>query len=243
MTPILSIPLVGRVYLVVLVVGALVIGLEHLIVPPQVRATTVQLFAGSVYATRQMSAFAASPLLIGVHALAGVIFTALVPVQLSASVRWRSTRVHRWTGYAFVASAWIVAISGVAVSYVYPFAGRAGMIPNLLSAALLMFCTVAGILNVRRGELAAHRAWMMRAMAIGLGIVLSRVYLPLLVQVFKLPADEAMAQVFWLGSGTNLLMVEWWLQRARGRTKPPGAAAYPKRRTVPVDGILDEGIR
>jgi uncharacterized membrane protein len=213
----------GRAYLVVLVVGALVIGLEHLLIDPQTRAMTVRLFAGPAYASRQMAAFAAEPWLIGIHAASGVLFTLLVPWQLSTRLR-RERRLHRWAGYVFVVCAWTMAATGVAVSYAYPFAGRAGMIPNLLFGALLAFCTVAGVQNARRRRIDAHRAWMLRAAGIGLGIVLSRLYLPLLVQVFGLPADQAMAQVFWLGSGTNLVLVEWWLRRTSRRDASLGAA-------------------
>ena len=72
--------------------------------------------------------------------------------------------------------------------------------------------------KVLRRRLNRHGEWMLRVVAVALGIGLSRVYLSALVHFGGLAASEAMGIVFWLGSGSNLLITEIWL-RARRRAK------------------------
>lgn len=200
-------------YVGFLVVATLVIGLEHLLVPPSARAPMVALFSGSEYATNQLDAFAARPWLIGIHAASGVIFASMVPLQLWRGLRAARPSWHAMTGWTFIIAAWCSAASGIGVAYAYPFAGRAAVIPNVVSAIAIAGFTIAAVRSARRRDFGSHTRWMLRASAIGLGIALSRLYLPLLVQGLGLPPHEAMAQVFWLGSGTNLLLVEFWIVR------------------------------
>lgn len=213
------------VYLFALVAGSLLIGFEHMLIPPQTRVSIVSQFAGQKYASTQLSAFAQNPLLIDFHALAGILFASLVPVQLWNGLRQKRPAIHRMSGWSFIVTSWVLAISGVAVSYAYAFAGRAAVIPNIISASAMISFTVAALMSAKRRHFDLHRAWMLRAAAIGLGIALSRIYLPILVQFFHLPSDQAMAQVFWLGSGTNLFLTELWLRRgSRHGAKASGSA-------------------
>ncbi|MGV7196349.1 DUF2306 domain-containing protein [Xanthomonas axonopodis] len=213
-------------YLLLMSCCALIIGAEHVLVPIADRVPLVSAFAGPAYAQIQLSAFAARPGLINFHVGAGILFCAAIPFQLSNALRRRSVRAHRTVGWIFISAAWCTAFSGVLVSLAYPFAGRAGIIPNLVSATAIMVFTLCAVASARRGDIVAHRAWMLRTVAIGTGIALSRVYLPLLVNLAGLPTDQAMAQVFWLGSGTNLLIVELMMRR-RQRTPSRAATVGP----------------
>lgn len=210
-----------RAYFFLTLFGTLVIGLEHLFVPAAVRAVVVERVVGQEYVLQQLLEFARRPLLIGVHATAGVLFALLVPLQLSSRFRARYLPLHRAAGWIFVISAWTVGVSGVGVAYAYPFAGRAGVIPNAVSASFLIASTLMAVTSARQGQLERHRAWMTRVVAVGLGIALSRAYVLLLVQGFGLPAREALAQVFWLGSGSNLLLAELWLRFGRAESRQP----------------------
>ena len=57
---------------------------------------------------------------------------------------------------------------------------------------------------------------MLRATAMTVGITLSRVYEPMLVNLAHMDPRQATALVFWLGQGEGLLVAELWLRRAGG---------------------------
>jgi uncharacterized membrane protein len=222
-----------RCYFFLLLAGTLVIGIEHLLVPASERVALVSRFAGADYATHQIPEFASRPVLIGAHAIGGILFASIVPLQLWRKFRQRQRRVHRWSGWTFILACWFTAVTGVMVAYAYPFAGRAGVIPNLVSAVCLIWFTLAAVSSARRRDFAAHERWVLRTVAIGFGIALARVLLPILVQWFGLDARQALGQVFWLGSGLNLLLMEAWLRRRatssatparRGRLEAPAVA-------------------
>ena len=203
----------GYVYFLAVLIGTLVIGLEHLFLPMAIRVSTVRSVAGQDYALNQLGAFARRPFLIGLHAAFGVLFASIIPMQFWRGFRRRFRSAHKWIGWTFAISTVAVAVTGIGVSYAYPFAGRAGVVPNVIFGLILVALMVTAVNHARSREIAKHEEWVLRAAMCGLGIALSRLYLMILVQWFGLPARESMAQVFWLGAGTNLLLVELWIRR------------------------------
>ena len=79
-----------------------------------------------------------------------------------------------------------------------------------------MTCVACAWSSIRRRDVFAHEAWVARAAAMTVGITLSRLYEPLLVQVFHMGARPALATVFWLGQGEGLAAAEVWLRRPGG---------------------------
>ena len=209
--------------LVLLAAGSLAIGLQHLLLPAPVRHVMAAQFAGPDYVARQSMAFDDHPLLINVHAAFGVIFALTAPVQFWSALRNRNRPLHRLLGYTFAATALLVAVTGAAVAYVYPFTGAFGLLPNTLSAAAIIYATVRAVKAARRRDFVDHRAWMVRVTAIGLGIALARMYVLIFVQVAGLSAQSAVALSFWLGSGTLLLLAELYLAAGRPRRRAEAA--------------------
>jgi uncharacterized membrane protein len=180
------------------------------------RKIMITAFAGRSYAEVQLVAFAKRPGLISVHAVAGVVFAAIAPLQFWARLRARFRQAHRANGYALILTMAVLAISGVAVSIVYPFAGLAGIVPNVFWLGFLAVCMTNALRQIRRRDLTGHQTWMTRAVAATLGITLSRLYLPLLTAGLGVSSRTALATVFWVGAGSSLLIAEIWL-RSRGR--------------------------
>lgn len=202
-------------FLLALAAGALAISATHLLVPFRDQAPSVAVFAGERYAQVQLPAFARRPTLVRTHAVLGAVFAMLAPFQFWKGFRAKHRRVHRMMGYAAMADLTLLAVTGLAVSIVYPFAGMAAVLPNIVWMAAILGCTGAALANIRRRRVAAHEAWVTRASAIALGIVLSRLYLLALEAGAHMPSAPALALVFWLGAGTNLALAEAWLQWRR----------------------------
>jgi uncharacterized membrane protein len=204
------------VFLLTLGLGALVIGLINVFVPFATQAAGVAPFAGTEYANEQFGAFARNPMPIHLHAATGVIFVVIAAFQFWRRFRNRNLRLHRAMGYAGLACLVILPTSGVACAIIYPFAGTPGVFPNLFWMLAILWCVTASWRAIRRRDLRGHEAWVTRAAAMTVGITLSRLYQPLLIQVFNMEPHTSLAVVFWLGQGEGLVAAEFWLRRPGG---------------------------
>ncbi len=203
----------AQAFLILLALGAFGIGLNTALVSFKDQAASVAALSGQLYADVQLGSFARNPVLIRSHAVMGSAFVLIAALQFWRGFRTRYPQAHRIMGYAGLALLSLLPITGVAASIVYPFSGVPGVIPNLFWAAIILFSVGKAWLAIRRRDVIDHEAWVMRATAMTVGITLSRIYEPVLVQVFHMQARPAVALVFWLGQGEGLLAAEVWLRR------------------------------
>jgi hypothetical protein len=200
-------------FLILLAVAAFGIGLNTALVPFRQQAASVAALSGRLYADVQLSAFARNPVLIRSHAVMGSAFVVVAAFQFWPGFRRRHPRPHRIMGYAGLALLSLLPVTGVAASIVYPFSGFPGVVPNLFWGAIILFCVAKAWRAIRRRDIVEHEAWVTRATAMTVGITLSRIYEPILVQLLHMEPRAAVALVFWLGQGEGLLAAEAWLRR------------------------------
>jgi uncharacterized membrane protein len=112
----------------------------------------------------------AAPLSHWLHSLAGVLFGLLGPLQFARALRARFGALHRLAGRVFVAAGLLMALSGLSLLLqVDSIATPLLDIARATFSAALIAALVLGILAARARDRAAHRAWMIRAYAIGMG--------------------------------------------------------------------------
>lgn len=155
------------------------------------------------------------------------------PFQFSAAIRERWTRLHRATGRVYITCC---LVGGVA-AFVMSLASSVGLLGFFgfgSLAVLWVVATTRAYRAIRRGDVASHRAWMMRSFALTFAAPTLRLWLfvLLLPQVlwFGVPADEAYTNAYapvpflsWL---PNLVVAELLIRR-RG---------LPALRMTPVAG-------
>jgi len=202
--------------LILLGVGALLIGLNFLLVPTAVQKDSVAALAGQEYVDVQLAAFDINPLLIRLHVAIGVLFVGLSALQFWRNFRNRDLKRHRIIGYAAFGCLVLLPVTGVAATLVYPFAGMAAVWPNVFWSLAIGGCVVSAWRSIRRRDVIDHEAWVTRATGMTLGITLSRLYEPILVNLFHMDVRLAFAVVFWLGQGEGLIAAEFWLRRPGG---------------------------
>lgn len=126
----------------------------------------------------------AEPLAVVLHIVAALLFSLLGAWQFSAELlprraaapvptRRRAPHWHKVSGRVVVVAGLVVALTGMWMAAFYPFP-TALQGPLLLTVRLLVGTAMAvslvlAVTTIRRGNVAAHRAWMMRAYALGLG--------------------------------------------------------------------------
>ena len=208
-------PKVARAFLIALGLGALGIGLNNLFVPTALQADSVTQLVGKAYLD-QLADFDRHPFLIRSHAAMGSLFVLAAVFQFWPAMRRRYRQTHRWVGYAGLALLVALPVTGVISTIVYPFAGLAGVWPNLVWMIAIIYCAVQAFQAARGRDFARHEIWVTRAAGMTVGITLSRMYGPLLVHLAHMDTRTMTALIFWLGQGEGLIAAEIWLRRADG---------------------------
>jgi uncharacterized membrane protein len=183
----------------------------------------VPVFAGVARAAELASApevtpdnarFVAAPVPIILHIVAGIIFGLLGALQFAP--RLRRYRWHRYAGRLLVPAGIVLAGSGLwmTLAYKLPSVEDSPLtVVRVLVSTGMLACLVLGFLAVRRRDFGTHRAWMMRAYALGLGAG---------TQVFTflgwnlavgMPGPIAYASLMAAAWLINLAVAEWVIRR------------------------------
>ncbi|RMF16844.1 MAG: DUF2306 domain-containing protein [Gammaproteobacteria bacterium] len=151
-----------------------------------------------------------TPIPIVIHLLTRIVFNLLAPLQFVHALRQRFPQWHRRSGHLLLVAALAASLLALWMNQFFPPFGT-----GLKYLAILVFgigtlmSLYFGIRAIRRGDVARHRLWMSRVMAICLAPAVSRVILlPLFVSLGELNVVFIEA-VVWFSNVCNLLVVEW----------------------------------
>jgi uncharacterized membrane protein len=177
------------------------------------------------------------PIPLVVHIVGATTYAVVGAFQFVPRFRRRHLDWHRRVGRVLAVAGLLVAASAVWMTLFYarqPGTGDLLYALRLLFGSAMTACLVLGVTTVRRGDVASHRAWMIRAYAIGLAAG---------TQAFTIGIGAALIGTGGvrgdLGSAAgwvvNLAVAEWLIRRpGRRRTAgwwdanlhrvPPGAS-------------------
>ena len=179
--------------------------------------------------------FSGFPAALVLHITGSAVFALVGMLQLVPRFRRRHLTWHRRAGRVVAFAGLLVALSALWLTVGYaPRAGsgEALRILRLVFGSAMVACIVLGVAAVRRRDIAAHRAWMVRGYAIGLAAGTQAFTEPLAVVLFGegvVVSDLAKG----LGWVVNLAVAEWVLRRRPGRlstaraSRPVGVAVRP----------------
>jgi uncharacterized membrane protein len=156
--------------------------------------------------------FAAHPAVSIWHVLPGALFLALAPLQLSRRIRARHLRFHRWSGRLLVFIVIAATLDSFYFGILHPFAGIGEVSAIAVFGALMLVAVLRGFIAIRRGDESRHRRWMIRAVAIALGISTIRVVGALLQMLLPMPPAQMLTVSFWIGWTLTLAAAEVYLR-------------------------------
>ncbi len=109
-----------------------------------------------------------SPFPLVVHVVAAAVYVVAGAFQFPARIRRAHRTWHRRAGRVLVAAALLVAGSGIWMTLAYPGApgGLLLWAIRLVAGSAIAVGVVLGVTAIRRRDVAAHRAWMIRAYAL-----------------------------------------------------------------------------
>jgi uncharacterized membrane protein len=115
--------------------------------------------------------FPGFPLPVLVHIVGATTYALLGILQFVPRFRRRHLAWHRRAGRVLAVAGLLVAISALWMTLFYeakPGTGDLLYVLRLVFGSAMIACLVLGVTAARRRDIAAHRAWMIRAYAIGL---------------------------------------------------------------------------
>ena len=172
--------------------------------------------AGDPEISTENARFVAAPLSVIVHIVSASLFSILGALQFSSGLRQLSPQWHRVSGRIVVASAIFAALTGLWMTVMYPIppelqGGLLYAVRLLVSVAMLLSIFIA-VVAVTDGDIATHRAWMIRAYALGQGAGMQVVVLlpwMLLIGRPSMLQRDVLMSLAWL---INLLVAEMAIQ-------------------------------
>lgn len=196
-------------------------------IPVLAGALRLSSLAGGADVTPENARFFTLPLPVILHIIGAVPYLVLGAFQFVPSIRRRHPRYHRLAGRVLIPAGLVAAASGLWMTAVYDLpAADGGLLPLVrwVFGLAMIGALVLGLWAVRARDFASHRAWMIRAYAIGIAAgtqVLTS--LPWLLTVGLDSTSKTIALAAgWL---INLAVAEAIIRRSPGGTR--GARTRP----------------
>jgi Predicted membrane protein (DUF2306) len=162
---------------------------------------------------------AVAPLAWFLHALAGASFGLAGPLQFVFVLRRHFGKWHRLTGRVFVLSGSFLGLSGLAMLLQVPSQSTAILdVARGVFGFALLFALAQSMFAVLRRDIPRHRAWAIRAYAIGMGSgTIALVFFPIYV-ITGVPPLGFWADVIYIGWWTfNIAVAEFVIRRTTGK--------------------------
>jgi uncharacterized membrane protein len=160
----------------------------------------------------------ASPVPVVFHVLAAAVYALGGAFQFSARLRRRHRGWHRRAGRVLIGAGMVVALSGLWMTLFYTGAPGGDLLwaIRLVVSTAMAASIVLGFSAIKRRHVADHRAWMIRAYALGLGAG---------TQIFTQGFGEAafgtgeLSTALSVGAGwlVNAVVAEWVIRRPAAR--------------------------
>lgn len=187
------------------------------------RAGTIAAFDGSFGAHRVAAAL---------HVASGGLVVLLVPLQLWRGLRTRHPAVHRWLGRVTLGASLPMTMTALYFGLLFPFAGLIEAVGMALGCSWFVLASTRAVLAIRRRDVGTHREWMLRAMAVPLGVSTMRIIGPALelTLVERGLGPRVLFQLtIWIGWAVTLSAAEVWIRTTRPALP---AAALPRVRVA-----------
>jgi uncharacterized membrane protein len=176
--------------------------------------------------------FAPHRLLTMVHIIPGLLFVVLGPLQFIQTLRNRRPALHRWTGRVVIVSGMIIGVSALVMSPQMAIGGANEAAATMLFAIVFLFALIKAFLLIRRGNVALHREWMIRAFAIGLAVASIRPIVGVFFAtrgITHLTPHDFFGTAFWLGFTVQLMVAEVWINWTRREIAPSDSRPMARR--------------
>jgi uncharacterized membrane protein len=159
--------------------------------------------------------FAIAPVAWFLHALAGTAFGLAGPVNFVLALRRRFGWLHRVTGRVFAVAGSVLGLSGLALlAQVTPQSTAVIDITRAVFSLTLLYALAQTVTAILDRDIQRHRAWAIRAYAIGMGSgTVALVFFPIYLVTGAPPTGPASDILFTASWALNIGFAEWVIRR------------------------------
>jgi hypothetical protein len=166
-----------------------------------------------------MPPIAVSAIPIVAHILGAAAYTLLGAIQFAPGLRSQWPNWHRAAGRVALTGAAVVIVSSLWLSTAYMTTSLGGLVLaglRITIAIAMAMSIVSGFIAARRRQIALHKAWMIRAYALGLGAA-TQMFVLMAAEIVAggAPTELNRALLMGLAWGINLGVAEWRIRRSR----------------------------
>ena len=187
------------------------------LVPVAAGVVRVLMLAAGGAVSPENARFMAMPAPVVLHIVCAAMFCVLGALQFDSSTRLRHPQLHRIGGRVVAASGLLAALTGVWMTAAYPIpAAMQGKLLYGVRMAVGLAMTLAIIKAVRavlKRRIADHKAWMVRAYALGQGAGTQVLILLPVALIAGTPTFFFRDVLMALGWGLNAVFAEWLIRR------------------------------
>jgi uncharacterized membrane protein len=184
--------------------------------------------AGGAEITPANARFFAAPWPVVIHIVGAAVYALVGAFQFPTGWRRRAFGFHRAAGRVLVVCGLLVGLSGLWMTLFYPRTSELLFVTRLVFGSAMVVSIVLGFAAIIRSrDVLEHRAWMMRAYAIGLGAGTQA--LTGMVEYFVVSERTELSTALSMAAGwlINLAIAEWAIRRLpahRARSRAVAAA-------------------
>jgi hypothetical protein len=145
------------------------------------------------------------------HILPALLFVSIMPFFV-----FRKSKETGWLDYALLLLGVVVGITAYAMS-TYSIGGWVERSAVLVFNTLFLFSLLRAYLYLRRDDMRLKRRWLLRAIAILLGIAVTRPIMGIFFAtspLTHLQPSQFFGIAFWIGFLTSSLVGEFWVRRS-----------------------------
>lgn len=185
------------------------------VIPLAAGAFRLTSLAGGAEITPANARFFEVPLPVVLHILSAGVYAVLGAFQFAPVFRRSKPGWHRAAGRLLVLGGLLVGLSGLWMTLFYPipYGGKLLYALRLLFGSAMVVSILLGFVAILRGEVARHRAWMIRGYAIGLGAGTQALTLMAGEWIAGPPSELGEALLNGAGWAINLAAAEWAIRR------------------------------
>lgn len=163
--------------------------------------------------------FDTMPLASMAHVVGAGVVLIIGTFQFWPVLRRNYPALHRWSGRLYLTLVLFGGLGGLVLA-TEADGGLVARFGFAMLALIWLFSGAQAYLAIRRGDVRAHRDWMVRNFSLTLAAVTLRIYLGLF-GVAGVAFSEAYPVVAWLSWVPNLVLVEWVFALRGANAQPP----------------------
>jgi uncharacterized membrane protein len=156
------------------------------------------------------------------HIAPGIVYLLGAPLQLSRRFRTKHYDVHRRLGRVLLGCALVSATFALLFGIPFAWGGTLEATATVVFGTWFMACLLLAFRAIRGDNVPQHRRWMIRAVAVGVGIGTIRIWVGIFEGVEQgmsggttpdAPDHTMFGMAFWLAFAMHVAIGEWWLRR------------------------------